>query len=326
MKKKPEPPTDTTLRLVCHCRSFRFPHYLRAHEQLWNHHDWRTPEEREAGSGDWRAKMRASPVTTSELLILAGESAEHTWNGTRPDGVAFVFEQELVDVAHYRPDGGVALAIQQELVLISGRHPVTPQQAQFCLREFPAPRWAFFGHVFSYTDPHGGTCFRSHPHPALGEKRWQKEVLDLPVFTEDRVHITYQDKILCRLKRVSFEEHLASEGRAQSSPETRKFSGPDAAAAALQFFRDRVAGNPCRCGPASFDGYCHADFPPDELPEMGIFVDMNIFFTDSSGGTRGDPDKFVGLMGMKVPFAMFCGRCLHVFCVCQRQGDRHGRQ
>lgn len=32
---------------ICHCRSFRYPHFLDAHEQLESQWDWRTPEERE---------------------------------------------------------------------------------------------------------------------------------------------------------------------------------------------------------------------------------------------------------------------------------------
>lgn len=48
-KAEEQPVYDTSIEVqVCHCRSFRRPHFLEAHELLAAQYDWRTPEEREA--------------------------------------------------------------------------------------------------------------------------------------------------------------------------------------------------------------------------------------------------------------------------------------
>lgn len=47
-KPAEEPVYDTSIEVqVCHCRSFLYPHFLEAHQELTAQYDWRTPEERE---------------------------------------------------------------------------------------------------------------------------------------------------------------------------------------------------------------------------------------------------------------------------------------
>ncbi|HYW39597.1 MAG TPA: hypothetical protein VE957_15920 [Terriglobales bacterium] len=62
----------------------------------------------------------------------------------------------------------------------------------------------YIGLIFAYRHPEGGTHFEAHPDAEFGEEKWIR-MLKVPVLGTG---LTYQEKIMCRLTGLTYEEYL----------------------------------------------------------------------------------------------------------------------